>query len=109
MLLTTILTHLAGFCEQTLKLRKENSDHDKVEDNNSSEEHVDTFDYEQQGSINDPSLATIRQSMSEAVSLCTSVGNLLKRKPLNGFQVLGRNECALIELEKRLRQCLARL
>lgn len=39
--------------------------------------------------------------------ICSNVGDLLKRKPLAGFQVLGRQESAHIELEIRLDQVLS--
>lgn len=38
---------------------------------------------------------------------CSSVGDLLKRKPLGGFQVLGRQESAHVDLEIRLDQVLS--
>lgn len=52
---------------------------------------------------------TLRPLVLEASSLAAELGDLLKRKPLDGFQVQGRQETWLVELELRLGAALSRL
>ena len=51
--------------------------------------------------------ATLREIFMQALDLVSTVGNLLKRKPLIGFQSIGRHEALHLDLEKRLNASLA--
>lgn len=42
--------------------------------------------------------------VQEVLAIVTTVGEMLKRKPLQGFQYLGRHETLHVELEYRLRE-----
>ena len=55
--------------------------------------------------IADPAKASI----VEASALVVEVGDLLKRKPLNGFQTLGRHESHHVELDLRLQRVMMKL
>ncbi len=53
--------------------------------------------------------ATLQAMIMHVIELVSTVGNLLKRKPLNGFQTIGRHEALHLDLEKRLNTSLALL
>ena len=42
--------------------------------------------------------------VKEVMSFISAIGEMLKRKPIQGFQYLGRHETLHVELEQRLRQ-----
>jgi len=52
---------------------------------------------------------TLHGILMQVVDLVSSIGSLLKRKPLNGFQSLGKHESLHVELEQRLHSSLALL
>lgn len=52
---------------------------------------------------------TQHEVLVPTLELVAAIGNMIKRKPLDGFQTLGRHESLLLELEQRLRDSLATL
>lgn len=104
LLLTNILMHLVTFCELVSTLRGSQADNELVMDMNFGE-----YDSEMTQDQASTLQFAARKAIRDTVTICTSVGNLLKRVPLNGFQIVGRNEGALIELEKRLRHTITLL
>lgn len=108
LLLTTIMTHLTKSCEQLLARVEAGPEQEFFEESLLSENDNKPSPEQGQPSRQAGELQTeARTSLSETVSICVSIGNLLKRKPLNGFQVLGRQESALVDLERRLRAVIA--
>ena len=111
LLLTGIMTHLAAFCEQLLVLQDGRpSEEDLFTSSMLADSDAEVHQDRRQHSthVGDTKLIA-KDSVYESVLTCVSVGNLLKRKPLNGFQVLGRQESALVELERRMRIVLSSL
>ena len=53
--------------------------------------------------------ATLQGTLMHVIELVSSVGSLLKRKPLNGFQTIGRHQALHLDLQKRLNASLALL
>lgn len=47
--------------------------------------------------------------LKDVLSFTLSVGDMLKKKPVNGFQPLGRHETFVVELEQRLKRAMALL
>lgn len=107
LLLTNIMTHLAGFCEQLMVLR-ETATEDLIAESHLTQGDNEMFLDQRSHSAQQGQLSSIvKNSIHESAALCTSIGNLLKRKPLNGFQVLGRHESAQLDIERRLRDMVA--
>jgi len=52
---------------------------------------------------------SVKMSVLEAIALCSTIGDMLKQKPLNGFQMLGRHESLHVQLDLRLKAGLAKL
>lgn len=110
LLLTSILVHLVTFCELVSTLRDRQVDSELVFD-------ISFSDYDSGMSQEQTSIIASRTTLQlaakkavrDTVAICTSVGNFLKRVPLNGFQIVGKNEAALIDLEKRLRHTITLL
>ena len=50
--------------------------------------------------------AMLREMITQSADLVSAVGSLLQRKPLNGFQALGRHEVLHLELAQRLQATL---
>jgi len=48
----------------------------------------------------------LRDLLERIAELCAEVGGLLKNKPLNGFQTIGRHEGLHVDLGRRLQICL---
>ena len=99
LLLSSIITHMVDLCEQLC-----NSNHSQNQED--SEAQSEYFDKTKRRNT---SSATARTQVVESTNLATEVADLLKRKPLSGFQVLGRHESHHIELDLRLQRALARL
>lgn len=97
LLLTSIMTHMASTCEQLLNHYEVGHEHEFLNEAAFGEEN--SSDSRMGGAMQ----TFAKNATCEAVSNCVGIGSLLKRKPLNGFQVLGRQESALIDCEKRLR------
>ncbi|KAK5075224.1 hypothetical protein LTS08_001694 [Lithohypha guttulata] len=108
LLLTAIMTHLTKSCEQLLARVEAGPEQEFLEESFLSENDDKPSPEQGQPSRQTGELQTeARTTLSETVAICVSIGNLLKRKPLNGFQVLGRQESALVDLERRLRAVIA--
>ena len=114
LLLTSIILHLTAFCEQLLDLPETNdptaSEVECIREAYLAE--VNNIPFEVKGqtpSCASTSKSTAKLSIQEAIVLCSSVGDLLKRKPLNGFQILGKQESAHVETDIRLKRVLASL
>ena len=97
LLFSTILIHLTSFCETMGTLYNLESFND--------------LEFINESCLTDQSPPTSKElakiSTEEAFTICLYVADLLKRKPLNGYQALGRHESAQIELDIRLRNVLA--
>lgn len=111
LLLTNILMHLVTFCELVSTLRGPQTGNELLFDKNIASGYNSEI-LQEQASLAE-SATTLQFAAKEAVrntvAICVSVGNLLKRVPLHGFQVVGRNEGALIDLERRLRHTISTL
>lgn len=99
LLLSSIITHMVDLCEQLC-----NSSH--AQDQKHFETQSEYYDKTNQPNT---SSAITRTQVVESTNLATEIAGLLKRKPLKGFQVLGRHESHHIELDLRLQRALARL
>ena len=53
--------------------------------------------------------AMLRGMVTQSADLVLTVGNLLQRKPLNGFQAVGRHETLHLKLGQRLKATLGQL
>lgn len=112
LLLTNIVMHLAAICEQMLTMQcsqtNSYSDQDFINEcylaENEQESSPDLGGHEP--SPPEPN-SSAKDAVHESALLCSNIGDLLKRKPLNGFQILGRHESALIEVEVRLKRVIA--
>lgn len=100
LLLSSIITHMVDLCEQLCSQKMEEPKAPSFEAQS---------EYFQITNQPKSSPGTTRTQVVEATNLATEVADLLKRKPLNGFQVLGRHESHHIELDLRLQRALARL
>lgn len=118
LLLTSVVLHLASIYEQVLNTQqshshsqsKSYSDQEFINEcylaENDQEPSSDPTRRDTQAA--DPN-AFVKSYVHESTVLCSSIGDMLKRKPLNGFQTLGRHESALIEVEIRLKGVLSSL
>jgi len=108
LLLSSIMTHLTTLCEYLCSTGLEEG----MGDGQSSprpDSTRESFDMRTGLVQQQTSSETSRPLVLEAASLATELGNLLKRKPLDGFQVQGRQEAWIVELELRLRTALTTL
>lgn len=105
LLLTSIMTHLTTLCESLCNMgQEERTRHDQsLQGANSTRE---TFDLQTGLVQQQTSSESLRPLILEASSLANELGNLLKRRPLDGFQVQGRQEAWIVELQLRLRTAL---
>jgi hypothetical protein len=97
LLLSSILTHMADLCELVAT-----SHHSPFAAEQGKTEYFHRPQQRQPAN-------EVKTAVIEATNLATEVGELLKRKPLNGFQVLGRHESHHIELDLRLQRTLSKL
>lgn len=113
LLLTSIVLHLISLCEKassTLQKQplKPYSDQDFINEcyltENEQESSADSVRQDTQVA---DSTASSKSLVHDSALLCSSIGDLLKRKPLNGFQTLGRHESALIEIGVRFNRVIA--
>lgn len=113
LLLTSIMLHLASIYEHTSRTlqqqqQKAFSDQEFINecclvDN----EHEGPSESTRQDAQPADSTASVKGFVQESMLLCSSIGDLLKRKPLNGFQTLGRHESALIEVGLRFKRVMS--
>lgn len=107
LLLTSIMNSLVAHCETTSKLH-----HDAVTAQQtfafqpSSEYFNASFPTQQSDSAE---RATLRELIQTVSNISSTLADSLKRKPLNGFQTLGRHESLMLTLGQRLKVTLASL
>lgn len=118
LLLTSIMLHLASIYEQVLTTQqsrpqsqsKSYSEQEFINEcylaENDQEPSSDLTHQDTQAA---DSSTSVKSYVHESTLLCSGIGDLLKRKPLNGFQTLGRHESALIEVEIKFKNVLAAL
>ncbi|KIW37372.1 uncharacterized protein PV06_10416 [Exophiala oligosperma] len=112
LLLSNILNHLVRLCERLCQNTTEESRHLSLESQFLQDQvHFDTIPgfFENGGamaavpqSVQAPDQVTVKLLGGEVMSFASTVGNMLKRKPLDGFQTLGKHETFHAELELRL-------
>jgi hypothetical protein len=104
LLLSSILTHMATLCELLCGTSSESRG--RNEPSRPGPSTSDTFDARTGQTQNSFNLEALRPLVLECSSLTNDLGDMLKRKPLNGFQTLGRHERHLAELQLRLKSVL---
>lgn len=114
LLLTNIVLHLATLCEQLLDHREpsytSNPEQEFIHESYLTESDEGIYpDKRQTHSQAAVSKSNAKHTVREATMLCSAIGDLLKRKPQNGFQTLGRHESAHVEIDIRLKRILASL
>jgi hypothetical protein len=110
LLLTSILNSLVAHCERTNRLyfdsRVEQTAQQTFAFQPSSEYFNASFPTDQPDLA---SLAVLCDLIQTVSNICSTLADSLKRKPLNGFQTLGRHESLLLTLSQRLKVSLASL
>lgn len=112
LLLSSIMIHLVRLCEKACSRKVDEA---KNMDSQFLQEQVpfDTvpgyFDAHVHQHQPPQDHETIQSLVKEAMLFTSTVGDMLKRKPLNGFQALGRHESLHVDLERRLKNALALL
>lgn len=114
LLLTNVLLHIAMLCEQLLDVPEpSNAAHPEIDFLHEAylTEGDNTAFPDQRQMPGEASTAKLmaKHPVQEAIVLCSTSGDLLKRKPLSGFQILGKQEGAHVEIDIRLRRVLASL
>lgn len=106
-LLTSIMTHLAVLCENLCSTAQDRARSETQ--TIAPPTHAESFDMRTGLVQCQTSSETLRPLVLETCSLNTEVGNLLKRQPLDGFQIFGKWETYTIELALRLEEALVTL
>ncbi|KAK5952933.1 hypothetical protein OHC33_006054 [Knufia fluminis] len=114
LLLTNIVLHLATFSERLLDVPEPSStaslEEEFIHEAYLTEGETPAYSDQRPAHTQAPvSRSIAKHSIRDATMLCSAIGDLLKRKPLNGFQILGRHESAHVEIDTRLRRVLASL
>ena len=114
LLLTNVLLHIATLCEQLLDVpESSNAAHPEIDFLHQAylTEGDNTAFPDQRHMPGQTPISKImaKHSVREAIVLCSTSGDLLKRKPLSGFQILGKQESAHVDIDTRLRRVLASL
>jgi len=114
LLLTNVVLYLATFCERLLDVPElsniANPAIEFIHEAYLTEgDNTALSDQKQMPSQTSIWKSMAKHSIHEAIVLCSTTGDLLKRKPLTGFQILGKQESAHIEIDVRLRRVLASL
>lgn len=114
LLLTNIMLHLTSLCERHLQLSQRKADAQLEAEFVHDSYLVDSESDAGYGSRQPDEFLTemrpvAQRTIVESVKVNASISELLKRKPLNGFQVLGRHESAHVETDVRLRRVLSSL
>ncbi|KIW11329.1 hypothetical protein PV08_10629 [Exophiala spinifera] len=114
LLLSNILNNLVHLCERLCQNTNEDSRHLSVE----SQFIQDQMNFDavpgffENGTaaapqpIQAPDAETLKSLSREVMSFTSMVGDMLKRKPLDGFQCLGRHETFHVDLELRLSKAM---
>ncbi|KAJ9659433.1 hypothetical protein H2198_003162 [Neophaeococcomyces mojaviensis] len=114
LLLTNIVLHLASFSERLIPVPPQQQ-HPQPENEFVHESYLIDGDSDlcniqrRQNGIWQDMRPLTKNAVTESIMINAGVGDLLKRKPLDGFQVLGRQESAHIEIDSQLRGVLASL
>lgn len=107
LLLTSILNALVAHCERTSKLHLEARTAQQTFAFQTSSEQ---FNASLPPPQSDAAEAVILRELIQTVSnISSTIADSLKRKPLNGFQTLGRHESLMLTLGQRLKVTLASL
>lgn len=115
LLMTSIMLHLASMYERTWSVMqpppsKVYSDQEFINEYYLTENDQETSSNStRQDTHPMGSTVSIKNHVHESAVLCSQIGDLLKRKPLQGFQTLGRHESTLIEVGLRFREVLSTL
>lgn len=111
LLLTSILNSLVAHCERTSKLHLDaRASQQSLAFQPSSEYFNASFPAQQPQSQSDAAdAATLRELILTVSNIAATLTDSLKRKPLNGFQTLGRHESLMLTLGQRLKLTLASL
>jgi hypothetical protein len=116
MLLSNIMLRVVELCERVAQKHFEEPDGGDAHfftafnDNffNDSEQNYFNTDFPMESSQADRGVM-LREMVAQAADLVLAVGNLLQRKPLNGFQAVGRHEALHLELGQRLKASMSLL
>jgi hypothetical protein len=116
MLLSNIMLRVVDLCERVAQQHFEEPDEEDAHflaafnDNffNDAEQNYFNTDFPMGPSEADRGVM-LRELVTQSVDLVLTVGSLLQRKPLNGFQTVGRHEALHLELGQRLRAALCLL
>jgi hypothetical protein len=108
LLLSSILTHMATLCELLCSCSSSTSSEacGRNEALRAGPSTSGAFDARPGQTPIHFNLEALRPLVLECSSLTNDLGDMLKRKPLNGFQTLGRHERHLAELQLRLKSVL---
>jgi hypothetical protein len=110
MLLSNTMIKVVDLCERVAHEHFEEPDGEDAhflsafDDNffNDPEQNYFNTDFPMESSQADRG-AMLREMLAQTADLVLAVGNLLQRKPLNGFQAVGRHEALHMELGQRLK------
>jgi hypothetical protein len=113
MLLSNIMLKVVDLCERAAQKHFEEPDGGDAHflsafnDNffNDPEQNYFNTDFPMESSQADRG-AMLREMLTQSADLASMVGNLLQRKPLSGFQTVGRHEGLHLELGQRLKAAL---
>jgi len=113
LLLTNIVLRLATFCKQLIPVPQPQNtpcENEFVHDSYLVDGTSNSCDIRwPQNDTSQDMRASAKNTVKESTIINSGIGDLLKRKPLNGFQVLGRHESAHLEIDIQLRRILASL
>jgi hypothetical protein len=110
LLLTGILNSLVAHCERTNRLYLDSLVQQTTQQTFAFQPSSEYFNASFPTGQPDPtSLAVLRDLIQTVSNICSTLADSLKRKPLNGFQTLGRHESLMLTLTQRLKVSLASL
>ena len=111
LLLSNIMMHIVDLCERSCRKQMEENYRDSQFPENpqydSSSEYFATN--LAPGQSQEDCREALGAALLDTLDVSTLLADLLKRKPLNGFQTLGRHESLHLALEQRLKASLASL
>lgn len=116
MLLSNIMIRVVDLCDRATQLHSEEPDGGDAQflsafnDNlfNDPEHSFYNTDFPMESCQADRG-AMLRDVFTQSADLVLALGNLIQRKPLNGFQAVGRHEALHLELGQRLKATLSLL
>ncbi|KIX00737.1 uncharacterized protein Z518_09802 [Rhinocladiella mackenziei CBS 650.93] len=107
LLLSNIIHHLVRLCERLCQGKQDeprNIDSQFLQDQVHFEAVPGFFDTAAPQPLSQTEQESILSLIEEVMASASVVGDMLKRKPLQGFQNLGRHETFHLELEQRLKK-----